>query len=141
MSDDLTSSSRSRYVFLLDENIGRDIREFLIGAGYSAVESRDVIGVSAPDEEIEETSAVREMIIVTHDRDFRTHIRRAIPRKRRNAPVLWLHVREPRALQRLQQCQALIEFHLAYAQALGYGAELINLSENRAEIVYHVPRL
>lgn len=141
MSDFAPLPQHRRYVFLLDENVGRNIRDYLIASGNRAIESRDVVGAKADDEEIELLGIQESMIIVTHDRDFKTNIRRAIPhRYRKNAPVLWIHVRETRALQRLQQCHERILDHFAYAETHGMRVELMTLSEERIEIVYYFAR-
>jgi hypothetical protein len=53
---------------------------------------------------------------------------------------LWIHVRETRALHRLQQCHELMLAHFDYARTHGMRIELMTISEERVEIVYYFAR-
>lgn len=109
--------------FLLDENVAGEVGEWLSGRGYEVLYSRDVTGVSAPDEILAFLIEMNGLIIVTHDNDFK-QLRRQLPpghvrRVTNGAGRICLSVRENRAKARLEEIWDVIEFNYERQARLG----------------------
>lgn len=136
--------SRPPLRFLADANVQRSLAEWLAERGHELYESRDIVGPRGADEVISWIASKENLIVVTYDRDFRTAARRVAPtgtikRMRHRASVLWLHVPEPQARQRLEQCIDYIEGQFATAQAAGYHIELCEVTRERVNFRVGTP--
>lgn len=103
------------------------------------------MGPDGADQVISWIASQEGLIIVTYDRDFRTAARRIAPEGskkpvQRRAPVIWLHISEPEAQQRLEACFAYIEQHFATAREAGFHIELCEVTPDRVNFRVGTPR-
>lgn len=125
---------------LLDENIARSVGTYLVSRDHQVVESREVVGTQAADHVLEWIAAEESLILVTHDRDFKTIIKGISRRRlRRHAMILWLNISEPRAVRRLSQVFDLNEKHILDSFDHGPQIELIHVQEDRVVFRYWFP--
>lgn len=140
MTDYPGAERRTRY--LLDENIARSVTFFLTERGYEAIESREVVGPQAADRVLQWLASREKLILVTHDRDFKSMLHEATRKQRASirsqALILWLNVREPGAVQRLRECIDLIEHHVQHAERSGLRIEMIHVQSEVVIVRYRI---
>lgn len=104
-----------RIRFLLDENVSRTVLDILEARGHEVLLAKDVTAAGTPDAVLAVLIAHESMVIVTHDRDFRS-IRKLLPeqdrrRYARGAGRLQLQVPEVEARAYIEDNLPLIEFY------------------------------
>jgi len=103
-----------RIRFLLDENVSGSVVGVLEARGHEVLLARDVMAAGTPDAVLAVLVAHEAMVIVTHDRDFRS-IRNMLPerdrrRYARGAGRLQLDIPEVEAARFLEGHLPLLEF-------------------------------
>lgn len=106
--------------FLFDENVRSDVIQLFRQRGHEIILSREVTGVSAPDQLIAVFGKYESLVIVSHDNDFRKY-RQLLPQHERRrffegAGRLLLDVPYERSAQRAEEELEAIEFHYWQAQ-------------------------
>ena len=106
--------------FLLDENVSNNVIEVLMARGHEVIRANDATAAGTPDAILAVLVAHESMVIVTHDRDFRS-IRKMLPEKdrrryARGAGRLQLDVPETDARAYIEEHLPIIEFHYADCQ-------------------------
>lgn len=100
--------------FLLDENVSNAVIELLESRGHTVLLSRDVTAAGTPDNILAVLSAHESLVIVSHDKHFRTYSKLLPEHERKRftqgAGRLQLEVPEVRARTRIEEELAMIEF-------------------------------
>lgn len=113
-------SETPRKRFLLDENVPDAVGRFLARQGCEVLYARDLFARGTPDEILAFAVELDGLVLVTHDKDFKS-LRRVLPQGHRTriaegSGQLILQVRESRAALRLEREWDAIEFHFASAR-------------------------
>src|SRR5215217_7108686 len=92
--------------FLLDQNVGNSIADFLRGCGHQVMLSRELFSPKAPDQLLMVTADIEGLVVVSYDKDFGNLASLFPPgyrgRFERGAGRLQLRVRESQAVHRLR---------------------------------------
>lgn len=118
-----------RIRFLLDENVSNSVLAILEARGHEVLLARDITAAGTPDAVLAVLIAHESMVIVTHDRDFRS-IRRLLPEKdrrryARGAGRLQLDIPEIHAAAYLEDHLPLLEFYYEDCQRKGKPFQVI----------------
>jgi hypothetical protein len=131
----------SRIRLLFDENVRSDVIRLFQGRGHEIILSREVTGISAPDQVIAVFGKYESLVIVSHDNDFRRY-RKLLPeheRKpfQRGAGRLLLDVPYERSAERVAEEIEVIEFHYEQAQKRGIPF-LMTISKGTVKVSQYV---
>ncbi len=136
------ASGRDRpFQFLIDENVQSGVAEVIWSFGYQVYGSRRSLSAGAHDEDL--ARLARNLIVVSHDRDFRMLLRQSSFLSRRDlrrVPLLQLGMSYVRSVERTRQCWPIIEHHLEYARTAGPEIVRIVLLEQEIEVRYQLDR-
>lgn len=113
---------------LIDENVHIGVGAVFAAAGHDVTNVRDLLTLSTPDDVIADIADDENLIVVTHDRDFRRLIPQIPWGERRRfrettGRISLSGVREPDAVRRVASLMPEIEF--TYGRALIKGQRLI----------------
>lgn len=97
--------------FLIDENVPMDVMRAIVDAGRDARESRLLLGLRAPDEQLIAAARASNLIVVTWNRK---HFNRA------RAHVLAFNCPEPHGADRLRTVWDLVELEARLADERGH---------------------
>ncbi len=139
----MTSGPNSPFRFLIDENVQSDVAEAISAFGYQVYGSRQSLSVGAPDEDLVRLGRSRNLIVVSHDRDFRVLLRQSgflSRRDLRQVPLLQLGMSYARSVERTRQCWPVVVHHLEYARRADLEIARITLLEQEIEIRYRFDR-
>lgn len=126
--------------YFLDENVARSVASALRSAGREVLESRDTVGPQAADIVLEYVAATQDLVLVSHDRHFRSIIKGKKERGlRKTAPTIWVGVEEVFAATRLYGCLYMIEEIITHAEGVGFDLEYIKLSQDEVSVKYRHP--
>lgn len=135
-------SALNAHRFLTDENVSKRVAEMIGARGHEVFESRNVFFPGAADRVIE-VLARHEGLIISHDRDFKDSVNKAVPILSKNKikalPLIWLNMQSSRSLQRTTQCWCVVEHHLDYAGESGLYLQQIEIKDDRITVRYRLP--
>lgn len=127
--------------FLIDENVQAGVSSPIESLGYTVYDSRAELTAGAADETLARLAELQDLILVSHDRDFRGLLRQTAVLSRRQVrqvPLLQLGVTYPRSMARTRQCWPLVEHYLGYAWDNGLALSRIVLLEREVEVRYRL---
>lgn len=118
-----------RIRFLLDENVSSSVIEVFEARGHDVLLARDVLAAGTPDAVLAILIVHEAMVIVTHDRDFRS-IRKMLPERERRryargAGRLQLDIPEIDARGAIEEHLPLLEFWYDDCQRKGKPFQVI----------------
>jgi hypothetical protein len=110
--------------FLFDENVRSDVIQLFQLRGHEIILSREVTGVSTPDQLIAVFGKYESLVIVSHDNDFRKY-RQLLPQHERRrflegAGRLLLDVPYERSAQRVEEELEAIEFTIGRRKSVKF---------------------
>lgn len=139
----MTPVPNSPFRFLIDENVQSGVAEAIWAFGYQVYGSRRSLSAGAPDEDLARLARSRNLIIVSHDRDFRVLLRQTSLLSRRDlrqVPLLQLGMSYARSVERTRQCWPVVEHHLDYARSADLEIARISLLEQEIKVRYRFDR-